>query len=363
MRFGIVGGGLMGKEFASAAARWLHLTESIERPEIVAVADPSPEVRAWFADRLPGVRVAETQVEILGEVDAVYAAVPHHLHESVYREAIAAGKHLFAEKPFGIDRLSAERIAAEKGSGLVRVSSEFPFFPAVQRIVRLHAEGFFGRVFEVRAAFRHSSDLDPTKPINWKRRVATCGEYGCLGDLGLHVVHVPFRLGFVPRDVRAVMSKIVAERPDGRGGMAPCETWDNATLLCRGPADETLLFETKRIAPGETNSWDLAIYGTDGSAEFTTKRPKTLRTLTTAKRQQWAEEDLGWADAAHPGITGGIFEFGFSDAVQQMWAAFLTEASGGTPPFGCATPEEALLSHRLFSAALESHATGRAVTV
>ena len=35
IRFGIIGCGLMGKEFASAAARWCHFTEKITRPEIV----------------------------------------------------------------------------------------------------------------------------------------------------------------------------------------------------------------------------------------------------------------------------------------------------------------------------------------
>ena len=37
VRFGIIGCGLMGKEFASAASRWCHLTEDIARPEIIGV--------------------------------------------------------------------------------------------------------------------------------------------------------------------------------------------------------------------------------------------------------------------------------------------------------------------------------------
>jgi predicted dehydrogenase len=41
-----------------------------------------------------------------------------------------------------------------------------------------------------------------------------------------------------------------------------------------------------------------------------------------------------------------------------MWAAFVDELSGSTATFGCATPEEALLSHRLFTAALKSHDEG-----
>lgn len=34
VRFGIIGCGLMGKEFASAAARWCHLTADIAKPEM-----------------------------------------------------------------------------------------------------------------------------------------------------------------------------------------------------------------------------------------------------------------------------------------------------------------------------------------
>jgi 3-hydroxyacyl-CoA dehydrogenase len=39
VRFGVIGGGLMGREFASAAARWLHLADLDVRPEIVHVCD------------------------------------------------------------------------------------------------------------------------------------------------------------------------------------------------------------------------------------------------------------------------------------------------------------------------------------
>ena len=39
IRFGIIGCGLMGREFASAAARWCHLTEDFAIPEIIGVCD------------------------------------------------------------------------------------------------------------------------------------------------------------------------------------------------------------------------------------------------------------------------------------------------------------------------------------
>lgn len=364
IRFGIIGGGLMGREFASAVGRWFALLDHPARPEIVHVADPMPAARDWFAGAL-GCRVSEDYRALLDDprVEAVYAAVPHHLHEQVYLDVLKAGKHLFAEKPFGIDLPSAERIVAEirrRPGQLVRVSSEFPFFPAAQRVAKME----FGRILEVHAAFNHSSDLDPNKPINWKRQVATNGAYGCLGDLGLHVLHLLLRLGWAPRDVRALLTKAVEWRPDGHGGRAACETWDNATLACRSTKGFPMVLETRRISPGDTNTWTIRVLGTENSAEFTTKRPKTLRTLPYApgEPQAWREEDLGHA-SAWPTITGGIFEFGFPDAILQMWASYCAELMGETPAFRCATPDEALASHRLFTAALESERTGGTVVV
>jgi hypothetical protein len=46
--FGLIGGGLMGREFASAAARWLHLTEPLPTPRLAVVCDTNPEVLAWY---------------------------------------------------------------------------------------------------------------------------------------------------------------------------------------------------------------------------------------------------------------------------------------------------------------------------
>ena len=62
-------------------------------------------------------------------------------------------------------------------------------------------------------------------------------------------------------------------------------------------------------------------------------------------------------------ITGGIFEVGFPDVIQQMWAAFMMEREGALGSrFGCATPAEAVQSHRIFAAALASQTRGETVS-
>jgi len=379
VRFGILGCGLMGREFASAAARWSHLPEMQARPCITAICDRSAskgtDLTRWFEDLHPGIRqITADYRELLSnpDVEAVYVAVPHHLHAEIYCAAIAAGKHLMGEKPFGVDRAANQAIlhALEAHPAcFARCSSQFPFFPAAQRIGEMLEANVFGRIIEVNSGFLHSSDLDPDKPINWKRQVEYNGEYGCMGDLGMHACHVPFRAGWQPQNVRAVLSKIFHERPDSRGGRVPCLTWDNAVLLSETLDPQTgrifpWTIKVQRIAPGNRNTWYLEISGTRACARFSTRNPKSLQVLEYERGEQfWRLLEMG-QETAFRTITGGIFEFGFSDAILQMWAAFLFELTEGRPAkkfAGCVTPEETALSHRLFTAALESQRDGRTI--
>jgi len=369
VRFGIIGLGLMGREFASAIARWCHLLGDGPVPLLVGICDSNPASHTWFTDNFPGLRIVTTSYQDLlssSDIEAIYCAVPHNLHEKIYTDVIRAGKHLMGEKPFGIDQKANASILAalaEKPGVFVRCSSEFPYFPAAQKLISWIQQDRFGRIIEVRAGFNHSSDMDVNKPINWKRMVDINGEYGCMGDLGIHTQHIPFRVGWIPKTVHASLNKVVSSRPDGKGGNAPCLTWDNASLSCTVDHAEGYTFpmvlDTRRMAPGMTNTWYIEVDGLKASARFSTRDPKSFYSLTSGEKEQpWCRLDLGYTPAV-AGITGSIFEFGFTDAVLQMWAAFLLELDRGTPPvFGCFTPEETRLSHALLTAALDSHKHG-----
>jgi len=83
VRFGIIGCGLMGREFGSAILRWSHLLEQKARPVLTAVCDTNPAARAWFTRAFPGLMFSTDSPEAIfasKDVDAVYIAVPHNLH-------------------------------------------------------------------------------------------------------------------------------------------------------------------------------------------------------------------------------------------------------------------------------------------
>lgn len=366
---GIVGGGLMGREIAAAIQRWPALIDHPGRPVLTGIADINPAALDWF-DQIPTVTTKVTDYrELLADpaIDVVYIAVRHDLHEQLYVDTLRAGKDLLAEKPFGIDSTAADGILAaiaETGR-FVRVSSEMPFYPGAQAAIALVQAGGVGRVIEANSAFLHSSDYDPSKPVNWKRQAQYCGEAGVMNDLGLHAWHVPLRLGWMPDRLYAVLQDLIQQRPGANGDLVACDTIENATVTATVTAasgDFPLVVETKRIDPGQKNTWRLRVVGLDGAVEFSTAEPKLLRVLRrpgtegapAGAEQVWQHIQVG-SQSVWPTVTGGIFEFGFSDAILQMWAAFLAERAGQLGDrFGCVTPEEAWATHRIYDAALRS---------
>ena len=367
VRIGIIGGGLMGRELVGVCGRWDLLIDHPSRPRVVAVADPAPAARYWFS-HVDSVTTLSDDWRTLVEsddIDVLYIAVPHDLHEEIYTAAANAGRDFLAEKPFGIDLGAAERIvtAIDASTAFVRVSSEFPFYPGAQRAYAYAASGALGDLLDVRSGFWHSSDLNRSKPINWKRRSDTCGAIGVMGDLGLHVAHLPLRLGWHPQSVYGRLDDVVQQRPGPDGTPVACDTWDNALLVCAtrpqaGGRDFTMLWETRRIAPGHANTWFIDAMGMDGGVQFSTREPTLLRRFRMDGSEQVWEEIQPGNVSAWPVVSGAIFEFGFGDALLQMWASFLAErAEALGDRFGTATPTEALESHRVFDAALRSWQT------
>ena len=369
IKFGIIGGGLMGREAASAFGRWFVLNDFNVKAELTAVCDLNPKILEWYKQLNTVELLTSDYKELLNHnLDVVYVAVPHNLHEQIYIDVLKAGKDLLAEKPFGMNLQAAENIykVVQESGRFVRCSSEFPFLPGVQKAIKKYMEGGFGKILEIKSGFHHSSDLDPNKPINWKRQTQFCGEIGVMGDLGLHTMHVPLRLGLKPVNVYAQLQKIYTHRPDGKGGMAVCDTWDNAMLHCETIIDGEavpMTIETKRMAPTETNTWFIEILGTDGGVSYSTKEPKTFYEFQRNSEQSWLKTDLGF-NSVMPTITGGIFEPGFPDCFLQMLAAYVAEREGFlNGRFGCATAEEALMSHKFFDAALRSNKERTLITL
>lgn len=89
------------------------------------------------------------------EVDAVYIPLPSGLHARWIERALAAGKHVLAEKPLTTSAADTERmhtLATEAGL-VLRENYMFPGHRLQRRIAGLLAEGALGTVHSFHAAF------------------------------------------------------------------------------------------------------------------------------------------------------------------------------------------------------------------
>jgi predicted dehydrogenase len=191
------------------------------------------------------------------DVDAIYCAVPQDLHVQFYSDIINAGKHLMGEKPFGID-LAANRQIMEtierNPKVFVRCSSEPPFYPGGIAIIQALMNEDFGQIIEVESGLLHSSDINPQKPINWKRMIDFNGEYGCMGDLGMHALHIPLRLVPAARARPTVKDRCGTTGRQRRRKLPPPRCYQNsegAQLVCSAPTLR-VAFYSHRIDASES---------------------------------------------------------------------------------------------------------------
>jgi predicted dehydrogenase len=198
VRTALVGCGSLG--------RLVHLPILATLPgtRLVALADASPHALADCERLVPEAARFTDHRELLArhDIDAVVIALPTALHASVGIDALAAGKHLYLEKPIAATLRDAERLVeCWRASGRVGVVGfNYRFHPLYQRLRASIREGAIGNVVAMRTVFSAPTDTLPA----WKTRRDSGG--GALLDLGIHHIDlVRFLLG---REVRSVTAQI-----------------------------------------------------------------------------------------------------------------------------------------------------------
>ena len=114
LRIGLVGAGLVGQ-----AEHAFYLWEERERFEFVALAEPSPAVRAAVGARYAVPELHADLDGLLGcRLDAVVIAAPDPFHPELVVAALDAGLHVMCEKPLALTLAGCDlMIAARDRSG------------------------------------------------------------------------------------------------------------------------------------------------------------------------------------------------------------------------------------------------------
>jgi predicted dehydrogenase len=198
VRIALVGCGSLGRQVH------LPILAALPGTRLVAVADAdaraleSAERVASSAARFNDYRELLTR----DDVDAVVVALPTALHASVGIDVLAAGKHLYLEKPIAATLSDAERLVeCWRTSGRVAVMGfNYRFHPLYQRLRTMISDGAIGSIVAMRSVFAAPTDSLPA----WKARRDTGG--GALLDLGIH--HIDLARFLLGREVRSVGAQL-----------------------------------------------------------------------------------------------------------------------------------------------------------
>ena len=136
------------------------------------------------------------------------------------RAAIAAGKHIYCEKPIANDLRTARELAALAAqSGLKNgVVQDKLFLPGLRKLKALVENGFFGRILSVRGEFGYwvfEGDWQPAQRPSWNYRKEEGG--GIIFDMFCHWRYVLDNLFAPIRAVCALGANHIPERVDEHG--------------------------------------------------------------------------------------------------------------------------------------------------
>ena len=158
---------------------------------LTACCDVNAERAGAFAKRHRIAQVFTEYNELLAKAftDAVYLAVPHHLHYEMILSAVRAGKPVFVEKPVTRTLSEAKNLVEEIGQAKVGVNYQYRYDSGCYALARAVQVGALGRVLSVRINIPWRRKRSYFGGAAWHKSIAQAGG-GTLITQGSHFLDV-----------------------------------------------------------------------------------------------------------------------------------------------------------------------------
>jgi predicted dehydrogenase len=228
------------------------LQERSNKIRLVRAVEPDPAAATEVGGEL-GIPVTADLASALSDcrVDAVILATPHALHVEQIKHAVAAGKHVFCEKPLALTRKEAEyAVAMCRSAGLVLgMGHERRFEPPIAGMLADAASGKLGTLLQIEANFSHDKflSLDPT---NWRLQAEHAPAAGMTAT-GIHLTDLSVALFGPAKEVLVTCEQRGSRLPEG----------DTLSAYVRFAGGGTLYVSASLAMPFVSR---FALYGTNG---------------------------------------------------------------------------------------------------
>lgn len=222
IRIGLVGFGWMGQAHSrSYRSIPTYFPGDGVSPRLIGVADPVPERVDLALDNF-GYEFGTADWKDLirrTDIDVIDITSPTATHLEIAQAASAAGKHVFCEKPVGMNPAETAAIenAARRAGVITGCGYNYRWAPMVQYTKQLIDEGRLGELTHYRGRFFSMYGRDRLGVLSWRFLKDTAG-YGALTDIMSHAVDMALHLAGPIKRVVSVNNIFVKERPLPRPG-------------------------------------------------------------------------------------------------------------------------------------------------
>ena len=285
IRVGLIGTGYMGKAHAIALRSVPAVFPLSAKVECEMLAEVNDQLAAEKAIELGFNRSTGDWLELVNDpnIDVVDICSPNYLHKEMALAAIAAGKHVYSEKPLALNAQDALEmtLAAEKAGVKTLVGFNYAKNPASQLAKEIIANGEIGEVVHFRGTHNEDYLADPMTPFSWRLKREFSGS-GTLGDMGSHIIHMAqYLVGdiiAVNGDLQTVIKQRSLPGQPGQVGTVENEDQAHAMVRCANGAIGTI--ESSRIACGRKMGLTYEVTGTKGTIIFDQERMAELKLFT-----------------------------------------------------------------------------------
>lgn len=281
LNIGLIGSGFMGQAHADAYRRAAMLYRDLPAvPNLYMLADVTEAQAATAAARFGFERSTGDWRALVTDpaIDIVDITSPNNMHHEMALAAIAAGKHVYCEKPLSVTLAQAEEMAAAAKAKGVKTMVAFNNIktPAALLARKLINRGDIGTPMRFRGWFDQGFFNDPELPFSWRCSRREAGS-GALGDLGSHVISVAqFLMGDIDSTIAQAQTyfptRPLPQSGSGYGASAgtdarraAVENEDQIQTLIRFSSGAGGTIEASRVAAGKVFGVYWEVSGTDGT--------------------------------------------------------------------------------------------------
>lgn len=293
MNIGLIGSGFMGQAHADAFRRAAMLYKDLPAiPHLYMLADATEELAADAASRFGFEKSTGDWRALVSDpnVDVVDITSPNMMHFDMAIAAIAAGKHVYCEKPLAVTVDEAEQMTAAAQAKGVKTMVAFNNVktPAAMLAKQIIDSGQIGTPMRFRGWFDQGFFNDPDLPFSWRCTRKEAGS-GALGDLGSHVISVAqYLMGPVAETVaqtqtyfptRPVISGAAnySAKADANAERRAVENEDQIQTMVRFASGAGGTIEASRVSSGKVFGVYWEVSGTEGTIMMDGERFNELK--------------------------------------------------------------------------------------